>query len=573
MKYSYILHTPNGNITIADQVNPFSAAEPQKIVMAPYTFQISGQEKNGCCLTEITVSAEIEAEVYLSVYGEGDADLYSFAKLCEVERIFRQSPHDPDNYHFKMEKSAVPMVAAVKDGKGEFIISDNPSYFDNATTQHIIPEQKCFYVSSGDKGGAPNYPISDEFGPIYHKINAGTAHTLRFVAAKATAGSLSAVRREGYRIIEKVFGTGSDSLYRAMCFAANYMHIRINERGTSNKWIVAGIEYGNSQYVRDAFWQSWILDEEIEAESYRALVFGEGKLGIAAEYPLVHLIWTYRLFKNGRSFDRENAKLALQGIFECMDKYSDGGYYANSLREMGAFRNWFDMCAFEKDDLDAYNQSLLICALEAAKRLGFEIGDRKERAIEHYHKLFNGKYFQLSDKKKYMCLDFTVGEVIHYVLFGELFIDQKAFETTYRRIVDGPAKTPYGIKIISTEDGGLPTLDAFAAYGQVFEEVKTHEPGRYHLGGSWHLYEILFHIAGYLHGMPDAEQNMIERVLIDLNIGGSTYEYNHTVTGEGMKANQGWNAAIYAVWEELIARGEASPAFFEAVDAKLESFE
>ena len=87
------------------------------------------------------------------------------------------------------------------------------------------------------------------------------------------------------------------------------------------------------------------------------------------------------------------------------------------------------------------------------------------------------------------------------------------------------------------------------------------------------MYEMLFHIAGYLHGMPDAEQILIERVLIDLNIGGSTYEYNHTVTGEGMKANQGWNAAIYAVWEELIARGEASPAFFEAVDAKLESFE
>ncbi len=154
MRYSYILHTPEGNIAIAENVNPFVAAEAQKIVIAPYFFQITSQEKNGGCLTEITVSSENEAEVYLSVYGEGEADLYSFAKLCEVERIFRQSPHDPDRYHFKMEKSAVPMVAAVVDGQGEFIISDNPSYFNNATTQHIIPEKKCFYVSSGDKGGA-----------------------------------------------------------------------------------------------------------------------------------------------------------------------------------------------------------------------------------------------------------------------------------------------------------------------------------------------------------------------------------------------------------------------------------
>jgi hypothetical protein len=64
MKYSYILHTPEGNISIAEQVNPF-APETKEIVLAPYTVQISGQEKGGCCLTEITISAEKEAQVYL----------------------------------------------------------------------------------------------------------------------------------------------------------------------------------------------------------------------------------------------------------------------------------------------------------------------------------------------------------------------------------------------------------------------------------------------------------------------------------------------------------------------------
>ena len=54
----------------------------------------------------------------------------------------------------------------------------------------------------------------------------------------------------------------------------------------------------------------------------------------------------------------------------------------------------------------------------------------------------------------------------------------------------------------------------------MYEEVKLHEPGRYHLGVSWHLYEMLFFIAACLHGMEDAEQNMMERVLIDLNIVG-----------------------------------------------------
>ena len=30
--------------------------------------------------------------------------------------------------------------------------------------------------------------------------------------------------------------------------------------------------------------------------------------------------------------------------------------------------------------------------------------------------------FACMDKYKYMCLDFTVGEVIRYILFGELFL-------------------------------------------------------------------------------------------------------------------------------------------------------
>ena len=569
MKYAYILHTPNGNIVIADSVNPFIRSS-QEIKIAPYTFRITSVEKNDCFLTEITVSSETDAKVYLSVYGEGEAGFYSFDKPCDVERIFRQSPHNPVNHAYKMEKSAVPMVAAVKDGLGEFIISDNPSYFDNATTQHIIPEQNCFYVSSGDKGGAPNCPISDDWEPIFHEIGAEKTHTLRFVAAKAKVTSFAAIRREAYRVIEKVFGTGSNSLYRDMCFAANYMHIRVNETGSSDKWIVAGIDYCHKQYVRDSFWQSWILDEEIEAQAYDALILGYHT--IEAEYPLIYMIWSYRLFKNGRPYNKEKAGLALKGIYDCMDKYGDGGYYANAQSEIGAFRNWYDTCAFEKDDLDAYNQSLLICALEAAKRLGYDIGNRKENALERYHKLFNGEFFQLSDKKKYICLDFAVGEVIHYMLFHTLFIEQNAFETSYRKIVNGPSKTPYGIKVISTENGDWPTLEAMAAHGQVFDGIKHHEPGRYQMGGSWHLYEMLFWIAAYLHGMKDAEQNMINRVLIDLNAGGSTFEYIHTVTGTGVKANQGWNAAIYAIWEELIARGKASNTFFKAIDEKLESF-
>lgn len=106
MKYSYIIHTPSGNITAAEQVNPFEAGEAEFITVAPFDVQITSQEKGGCCLTEVTVSADTSQQVYVSVYGEGDAEYYSFAKLCEDERLFRQSPHNPDNCYFKMEKAS-----------------------------------------------------------------------------------------------------------------------------------------------------------------------------------------------------------------------------------------------------------------------------------------------------------------------------------------------------------------------------------------------------------------------------------------------------------------------------------
>jgi hypothetical protein len=155
------------------------------------------------------------------------------------------------------------------------------------------------------------------------------------------------------------------------------------------------------------------------------------------------------------------------------------------------------------------------------------------------------------------------------MLFDELFIPDEMMEKTYRRICDGASKTPYGMKIVSAPDGSYLPLEAFGLNGYVHEAFNTIETGRYANGGSYHVYEMLFHIAAYLHHIADAEKNLTERLMIDLNFDGATHEYMHTVKGVGVKANQGWNASIYAIWEELIARGVATDAFFRAADAKM----
>ncbi|MBQ8497404.1 MAG: hypothetical protein IJ489_08140 [Clostridia bacterium] len=569
MNYSYIIHTPERNITVMENVDPFVKSGDMTVEKDGFTFRVTSEIKNGYTVTEITVSSEDEKEAYLSLYGEGDADLVSFSGLRTHERIFRQSPHDVTRYHFKMQRGAIPMVTAILDDYTALFVSDNPSYFDNATTQHINPEEHYFYLSSGDKGGAPNHPKSDHFDPIFHKIDKDHPHTFRFVAFKSHSKTLKPIRRDVFRMIEKVWGTGSDSHYRAMCFASNYMHIRKNETGRSDKWIVAGIEYANTQYFRDSFYQTMIMDEYMQEQSYRALDYEFTE----AENPMVYLIWSYRILKNGKEFNKKRADQAFKTVIECMDKFTaDGGYYPN-CREDGSFRNWFDICCYELDDIDAYNQGLLVCALEAAKRLGYDIGNRKEKALARYKSLFNGEYIPMSEKKQFLALDVTVGEVLYYMLFDELFIPDEMVEKTYRRICDSEAKTPYGLKIVSAPDGTYLPVEAFGLNGYVHEGFDTIETGRYANGGSYHVYEMLFHIASYLHGIPDAEKNMTERLMIDLNFDGATHEYMHTVLGKGVKANQGWNASIYAIWDELIKRGRATDAFFKAADAKMETIE
>ena len=569
MTYSYILHTPEKNLKISENIDVFSETGKRTVVSEPYTFHIKAQEKGSYRMIEITVSSEQAGDVYFSLCGEGEEQLFSFKGPCGEERIYRQSPHDVTRYHFKMQRGAIPMVAVVGAETTDIFVSDNPSYFDNATTQHFLPEEHKFFIASGDPGGAPNFPQSDHFDPIYHKIGKGISHTFRFVAFQAKVSTLKTIRREVYRMIEKVWGTGSDSIYRAACFACNYMHIRKNETGRSDKWVVAGIEYANTQYFRDSFYQTMILGEYMQEQSYRALDYEFTD----AENPMIYLIWSYRIFKDGKEFNRTRTTQAFLTVMQCMDKFTaDGGYYPN-CREDCSFRNWFDLCCYERDDVDAYNQGLCVCALEAAKRLGYDIGDRKEKALAKYLSLYNGEYIPMSQKKQFLALDVTVGEVLYYMMFDELFIPDEMVEKTYRRICDGEAKTPYGLKIVSAPDGSYLPVEAFGLNGYVHPGFDTIETGRYANGGSYHVYEMLFHIAAYLHGMPDAEKNMTERLMIDLNFDGATHEYMHTIRGIGVKSNQGWNAAIWAIWNELIKRGKATDAYFRAADEKMETIE
>lgn len=516
-------------------------------------------------LVTLTAAADAAVPCYFSLYGKGDGTLYSFNGRCEHEQLLRQSPHDYRNYHFKMDGSAVPMAAVMERGKTELFISDQPGHCDNYTTQHFLPETGEFYLSSGDPGGSPNFE-GDAFSPYYHEIGGGKTHTFQFIMKRCEAASLKAIRREAFLTIDDVWGDGRGSAYHAVSFASNYMHYRRNESGTSDFWIVAGIQYANCQYVRDSFYQTWILPVEMEMPCYHA--FREDWLK-EAENSLIYLIWSYRVVKKGGAFNPELARKAYDIMMACLAKKpDDGGFYPN-CDEHGAFRNWFDICCFEFDDVDAYSQGLCVCALRAAKELGFKIHDAYEKAIARYLALYNGEYIPMSAKKPYLALDFGIGDLFHAILFGNTFLPDEIVLKTYRRIMESKAKTPHGTKIASAPDGEYLPMEAYGAYGYIHPEMAKMDLGRYANGGSYHIYEMLFHIDAHLHGAPDAADNMIWRLFIDLDYDGATHEYMHTLKGNGVKANQGWNAAVYEIWDELCKSGKGDPRFFEAAEDKL----
>ena len=100
MKYEIVIHTPEKNIPVCAYENP------ENSIVSGFEIQAKRSRIGKYEWVEMTVSSKEEREVYLSLAGEGDAKFASFNGICRDERVFRQSPHDPGRYHFKMQKSA-----------------------------------------------------------------------------------------------------------------------------------------------------------------------------------------------------------------------------------------------------------------------------------------------------------------------------------------------------------------------------------------------------------------------------------------------------------------------------------
>ncbi|MEI6072675.1 MAG: hypothetical protein WCS31_12835 [Verrucomicrobiae bacterium] len=519
------------------------------------------EPRDGMVNFKMEASSESDHRCILSLKSEAtNQGLYSYDEKIPSRQVFRQSPHDPVNCDIgALRQQAVPMFAW-KTGEGFIVaVNDTPALYDNFTTQTLDPSLGEAVLSSGDTGEITGKaPKSVVIQKHYPELGKGRNLAFNGIIFNSSAGELNELRRDVLFAIARRWGGNATDRLGATAFASNYMLVRRNETGRSRYWVVAGIEYSNKAYTRDSFWQSMVLPVEYAAQCYQNEALSQP---VGAERPLFSLIWAYRNQLQGQEVNLVSARKTLDYI-EAHSR--EGWYYSSNDKKLKSFQSWYDLVAFEEDDVISYNQGLYAVALLSAEALGFKLATPPALAIGNYQALFDvqGGYFPLSRKKNLLAVDPLAGDLLAQLFFDKALLPDESVRSHFNRVM-AHAKTEYGFKVTCLPDGSYaPTED----YSAKDFKVNFVEKGDYQWGGSWTLYDMLCLIDCHLHGAPGALAALIWRGTLDFKIGGTYFEHINTVSGRPDKANQGWNAAIYAIWRRLMEQGKVDGSLLNAIN-------
>lgn len=519
---------------------------------------------------EATASSAAVQSCFISLKADfSDGTPYSYLGEVQGRQIFRQSPHDPGNYELRgMTKQAVPMLAVKTDSGFIVALSDTPAVYDNYTTQTIDSKNHTAMLSSGDGGEVTgDLPQGVKIEKYYHRIDQGYPHDFSGILFKSSGQNLNDLRKNVLFAVAGRWGEKTAGRLEATAFGGNYMLVRSNETQRTHFWVVPGMEYCNKEYTRDAFWQSMVLPPKYSQECYQNEALAQTR---GAERPLFCMVWAYRTKLEGGTPDMAAARETLQYIEQ---HTKDGYYYSSDIKGKKDFQSWYDTAAFNEDDVITYNQGLLAVALLSAEALNLKPAVSSAEAIQKYQGMFNEQagYFPLSRQKNLLAMDPLVGDLLAQIYFKKALLSDQSVRSHFKQIV-AHAKTPYGFKVTCLPDGSYAPKTAYDAgdFSVHWEHPGTYQwggsPGNYQWGGSWYLYDMTCLIDCYLHGAPGALDEITWRGALDFKLGGTYFEFINTVTGKPEKPNQGWNAAVYAIWNKLMKQGSADHSLLEAID-------
>lgn len=567
----------------ADTSVPYSHVTELQGVRIEFSLQPHGDY----AVFNATASSNKPTQLFLSLTARYTHETpYNFNGPVAGSEIFRQSPHDVNAWIVTtIAEQAVPVVALKTEGGFEVALNGSPYLYDNFTSQAFYHNDKIASLRSGDDGQSPglkpdtartlsldyNAEKTQVFSPgrvlaHYHTVSPSESHRFEGLLFTSNTSSVNGLRKDVNQFAADYFSGGSATDYfGALAFVTPYMNLRTNETGKSDVWVVPSVEYSNIQYGRDAFWMSMMLDPTLAAECLRNEL---ATVNHFAEYPLFAVIWAYRTHKAGMVVD----SALVQQYVDAIEARVANAWYYSYLESDGRldFQYWGDLMALEKDDVVTYNQGLLAVALRAARDMGLVVKTDPQKAAAQYRSLYNSDlgFYPVSKKKlNILSPDPLIGDLLSILYFEQPLLPDKAVRSHFERITKNAA-TPYGFKIVSNADGTYLRPQQYDIPGYTSQVNREKIPdGRYFRGGSYFLYDNLFLIDAYLHGIEEAEPLLRWRVSLDFAIGNTTYETINTKTGEPWKPNMGWNVAVYAIWKKLVDDGRASGSLFKEIDA------
>lgn len=539
-----------------------------------YTIQLSLTPTEKYTVFNASVSSgNTEAKCYLSLrYRYDQGKPWNFNEEVTESNIFRQSPHDNQAWYAdNISRQGIPLVAIKKDSSYLVAINDSPVFYENFTTQEFNNELKTLTLSSGDNGKLclPDNSMQRGYdGKIlscYHKVTASNPHIFNGIIFNCKAMDLNGLRTNVNRNVADYFGKGKyKDYFGSLAFTTAYMNLRVNETKKSDYWVVPSVEYANTQYCRDAFWISTMLSPEMDSQCLK----NELANGVnGGDYPLFVVIWAYRNKMKGMDVDMKNVQKYMDGI----ERHAKDGFYYSYGKpgDKQDFQYWADCVAFEKNDPIAFNQGLFALLLICAEKMELKIQTKPELALKNYQDMFQADkgFFSISKlKKSILGPDPIVPDLLAQMLINKPLLDKMQVQQHFQK-VSTISKTKYGYKVLCAIDGSYLPYEAFDAGNYISEihKLKMSE-GSYQHGGSWMLYDMLFLLDAYLHGIDGAKQELLWRATLDFKIGGTTFECIDTKTGEPWKPNMGWNVAVYSFIKTLVDQGKMDNEIFDAID-------
>lgn len=285
-------------------------------------------------------------------------------------------------------------------------------------------------------------------------------------------------------------------------------------------------------YFRDAFWQTGAMYHQQVAEdvwnimlqsmdrkkggiscNQRPYTWYPGIPGGHTEANLMHLIMAYiNHVRYGTVIDPEYLDLNLEWIrktFTRPGEESFGQYWTVSA-------GWFDVLALSEPALFAHMQGKYMVALRCARLLGANIEEGEIGAAEQVYRDFydselgymvfgkGGRMVRNGEKPDFEILlspTVLMGEFLSLWLFDRPVLTDEMVHNTLDKIDEVCGKRwaeGYAQPNIIRSDG-----TRFTQENKMYAEQLYWQPGIYHNGGSWLLYEYLAYAVGQLHGwMP-----------------------------------------------------------------------